>query len=286
MACYHPIPAYYDPLPGKLILWPPLGEENIHLPCAGCLGCKTDRALDWARRAVHEAKSWENNCFLTLTYNDRDKPSNGALVPAHLRDFIKRLRQRSYRGDAAIARSPSRVLRYLACGEYGDLYGRPHYHLCLFNCDFNDKYEVANDLYESPLLNKLWEYGHHRLGTLTGASANYVAQYTVKKIGQKVYHTPDGEILPDPFIRVSLKPPLGTKWLTKYKNDLANGYLVTEGTKGRIPRAYKQRLVQLDPALAEQVIFKALEAPRTKQNLEAAEVIHARRIQLRANKPG
>ncbi|WNK14195.1 MAG: replication initiator protein [Microvirus sp.] len=285
MACYHPIPAYSHGPCGTVDLWPPLGEENLNLPCGACLGCRTDRALDWAHRAVHEAQSWANNCFLTLTYNDESKPSHGELIPGHLRDFLKRLRRYRDYASSAVLSDRGASLRYLACGEYGEQHGRPHYHLCLFNCDFSDKYEVAKNLAESPALAKLWTFGNHRLGTLTAASANYVAQYTIKKQGTS-YCSPDGELLPPPFLRMSLKPAIGTKWLIKNQNDLLYGYLVTEGNKGRIPRTYKTKLVSLDPAKAEQIAYLASKAPRTRNNLVAAEAIHMRRVSLAALQKG
>ncbi|WNK13788.1 MAG: replication initiator protein [Microvirus sp.] len=295
MACYHPIPAYLHGPCGTVDLWPPLGHANLNLPCGSCLGCLTDRATDWARRAEHEAKQWPHNCFVTLTYNDEHKPSNGELRPNDLTLFLKRLRARhsrvhappgkrlhkKYRGMARHILCSPGGLRYLASGEYGDTYGRPHFHLCLFNCDFADKYQTAKNLCESPFLAKLWPYGTHKIGTLTGASAAYVAQYTIKKQGT-TYHTPDGEILRPPFLRMSLKPALGTKYITKYKNDLQSGYLVTDGKKGRIPRAYKKLLLKIDPALAEQIQYMAGKHQRPQDDLVAAETIHKRKAELAA----
>jgi hypothetical protein len=279
VACYHPIPAYQHG-PGTAVrLWPPLGEETLNLPCGACLGCRTDRATDWARRAEHEATFYKNNCFLTLTYSDENLPRNGELQPKDLRDFIKRLRRARDRGVRALASDSGSSVRYLACGEYGEQFGRPHYHLLLFNCGFSDAYPVAKGLMESPALAKLWSHGLHKIGELTGASASYVAQYTMKKHGT-TFCTPDGEILRPPFLRVSLKPALGTKWLTKYKNDLSHGYLVTDGVKGRVPRAYKQKLLQTDAPLAEHVSFKASQHIRPRVNLVAAEAIHKRRAEL------
>lgn len=254
MPCYYPTPAAHDPTAGATTLWPPVGTANIELPCGGCLGCKTDRALEWARRAHHEASMWQHNSFLTLTYRDEDLPAHG-LTPEHLQAFLKRLRQRHHRRDRAISRLAGQ-LRYLACGEYGDTTGRPHYHLCLFNCGFADQFQVAGDLYESPLLNQLWPYGAHRIGALTAASANYVAQYTIKKIGA-AHCDADGVVLPAPFLRASTKPAIGATWLQKYHRDVLHGFLVWEGTPGRIPRTYQRILAREYPQLAEQSRYAA-----------------------------
>lgn len=254
MPCYYPTPAFHDPTAGVTTLWPPVGTANTELPCGGCLGCKTDRALDWARRAHHEASMWQHNSFLTLTYKDEELPADG-LVPKHLQAFIKRLRQRHYRRDSRLLLVAGQ-LRYLACGEYGDQTQRPHYHLCLFNCGFADQYQVAGDLYESPLLNELWPYGAHRLGELTAASANYVAQYTLKKLGVTQCDA-DGVVIPSPFLRVSTKPAIGATWLKKFYRDVTHGYLVYDGIPGRVPRTYTRILEREHKALAEQSRFAA-----------------------------
>lgn len=268
MACYYPTPALHDPASGATTLWPPVGDANTELPCGTCIGCKTDRALDWARRAQHEASCWPHNSFLTLTYRDEELPSDG-LVPQHLQAFIKRLRQRHYRADRGLLRVAGQ-LRYLACGEYGDQTQRPHYHLCLFNCGFADTYRVAADLYESPLLNELWPYGNHRLGELTPASANYVAQYTLKKIGATMCDA-DGVVIPSPFLRASTKPAIGAFWLSKFYRDVTHGYLVYDGTPGRVPRTYIRWLEKHQPQLAEQSRFAA-QLRQAKQHRPAAPV--------------
>ncbi|WNK13868.1 MAG: replication initiator protein [Microvirus sp.] len=273
MACYHPIPAYLEG--GQVKLWPPLGSANTNLPCGGCIGCKTDKATDWARRAEHEAKSWKHNCFLTLTYRDEELPPNGHLRPDDLQKFTKRLRAAHSRGHPAIATAHLGKLRYLACGEYGDRKGRPHYHMLGFNIDFNDTHEVAKDLRESALVSDLWPAGQHKIGNLTGASANYVAQYTLKKIG-KTDCDADGVVRPAPFLRASLKPAIGNAWLQKYKHDLRMGYLVTEGQRGRIPRSYLQQLQRMDNQLLAEI--KLNTKHKTETNLEAAEIIHAQQV--------
>lgn len=281
MACYHPIPAYLDA--GEVKLWPPVGAANTNLPCGSCLGCRQDRATAWARRAVHEASIWPVNRFVTLTYSDERLPAYGHLVPAHLSKFLKRLRSARYRARNLPDRGGhlgSWVgVRYLASGEYGDRFGRPHYHALLFNCGFADEYRVGGDLYESPTLARLWPYGDHKIGTLTGASANYTAQYTLKKLGKpsETIHD-EGVVRPPEFARMSTKPALGDAWLRKYARDLHYGYLVSDGKKGPIPRAYKKKLPGIDPDLAEESAFNAQKYKRPQVDLAAAERIHFSRL--------
>lgn len=250
MPCHFPTPALHDPTAGTIQLWPPVGTANEQLPCGTCLGCKSDRSLEWSRRAQHEASCWTHNSFLTLTYDEENVPRE--LLPHHLQGFIKRLRQRHHRRDPAINADLGQ-LRYIACGEYGDQNQRPHYHLCLFNCGFNDAYRVAKDLQESPTVAALWRYGSHKIGTLTGASANYVAQYTLKKVGDKAYCDSDGVVIQAPFMRASLKPIIGANWIKKYYRDVRNGYLVyDDASPGRIPRSYMKFLEKHYPQLAEE----------------------------------
>lgn len=287
MPCYHPIPAHQDKTGEPVRLWPPVGTANITLPCGTCLGCRTDRATLWARRAEHEASEWPHNSFLTLTYDNDHAPENGHLRKDHLQKFLKRLRRANDRLAPAIAtlRTNGGTIRYLAAGEYGEHTQRPHYHLILFNCAFTDTYRVGKDLYESHLVNKLWPLGAHRLAAFTPASANYVAQYTLKKIAHREEPDANGELRPAPFLTCSLKPAIGARWLERYKNDLAHGYIATtNGRKGGIPRHYKTILTRTDPLLAEQAAFRAGQHKRAKHDLEAAETIHKRRNELRQTK--
>lgn len=256
----------------------------MSLPCGTCIGCRAARATEWARRCVHEARSWDHNCFLTLTYSDDHVPVSGYLDPEALTKFIKRLRKNAHSPGSCINRDRRYPPRYFACGEYGELSGRPHYHALLFNCGFSDTSRVGADLWESEVLKELWPFGKHALGTATGASANYIAQYSMKKQGfGKDDCDANGVWRPAPFLRMSLKPAIGLTWLSEYSGDLSQGYMVSEGRPCRIPRTYMRTLKESEPALAESIDFRAYShrtATPTDANeparLEAAEVIHER----------
>lgn len=247
MACYYPIPAYQDGPSGAVRLWPQKGTATLELPCGKCIGCRGTKAFEWGERSTHEASLHEHNIFLTLTYDDQNLPRNAHLVPEHLTAFIKRLRRLIGRpAGRTIGTNAKASIRYLACGEYGEIYDRPHYHAVLYNCAFNDAKRMASDLYESETVNRLWPYGAHRIGDATAESATYVAQYALSKQG-KGDHDKDGVWRPAPFLRMSLKPAIGMQWLEQYTADIKDGYLVTKnGRKIGVPRYYRKKLKEID----------------------------------------
>jgi hypothetical protein len=122
----------YRQLSGKSLEYAKAELANnyaVVVPCGQCLGCRLDKANDWAIRCVHEAKLHLHNCFITLTYNDDCLPADGSLHREHLQLFFKRLRRYlDYHDNSKI--------RFLCCGEYGDLNRRPHYHILCFSVVF------------------------------------------------------------------------------------------------------------------------------------------------------
>lgn len=279
MPCYHPIAALQVGSEAPR-LWPPLGTANLALPCGRCLGCKTARATQWARRCQHEASQYEHNTFITLTYADENLPSHRELQPERLQQFFKRLRKRATYKRGTIVGDHRRNIRYFACGEYGEKSGRPHYHAILFNAGFSDRRRVGKDLYESEILNDLWPYGSNRVGEATPAAASYIAQYSMKKQGGAGTIAEGGVWIPAPFLRMSLKPAIGADWLKQYKSDLTHGYVIDKGFKSPIPRTYKERLKREDPQFLEEVLGRVAQhisrTPSDRNNpdrLAAQEII-------------
>lgn len=86
----------------------PLKEKAVMIPCGKCEGCLIDKSNSWSTRCMLEAKNWPKNCFITLTYNNKNLPKNRTLVKKDLQNFWKRLRK-----------TQEGPIRYLACGEYG-----------------------------------------------------------------------------------------------------------------------------------------------------------------------
>lgn len=204
----------------------------VEIPCGQCIGCRLERSRQWAIRCVHEASLYEENCFLTLTYSPENLPVNGSLDKSHFQKFMKRLRKRF----------PDRKIRYFQCGEYGDLYQRPHYHACLFNFDFPDKqlYKVTDGIrtYTSELLEEIWGLGFCIIGSVTFESAAYVARYITKKItGEKASeHYGDRQ---DEYVTMSRRPGIATDWFNTYKDDVfPSDFIVINGKKVGVPKFY------------------------------------------------
>ena len=170
MPCYTPLGGWTTVQGGITFVRPELPAAQRTVACGQCLGCRLDHSREWAARIVHESTLYDENSFITLTYREPSDctdeeykkglfvPSNGSLVKAHFKNFMKRLRKEF----------PDRRIRYYHCGEYGEQLDRPHYHACLFNLGFSDKelFEQNDgvNLFVSKTLEKLWSYGFCTVG--------------------------------------------------------------------------------------------------------------------------
>lgn len=203
-------------------------------------------------RAMLEAKAYDNNCFLTLTYSPEYLPKNGSLDYERPVKFMKDLRERFGSG-----------IRSFGCAEYGDQFSRPHYHLCLFNFKFPDqalhkKTKTGHFIFTSEKLSQLWPDGHSSIGSLSFESAAYVARYVTKKITgpsarehYEVLNEATGELtarLPERAICVSRMPGLGKPWYDQHGEFLrTHDFVVLRGKKMRPPKYFDALFEKLDP---------------------------------------
>lgn len=227
-----------------------LSDSHLSLPCGRCMGCRLEKSRQWAVRIMHEASLYEDNCFVTLTFDDKHLGTmcpNGSIDRKHMQDFMKRLRQKF----------KDRRIRVFYCGEYGDDFGRPHYHLCLFNIDFPDKtyWKSINgfNYYISDVLSDIWSFGHNVISDLTFESAAYVARYCTKKINGSLAEDHYKGRTPE-FCQASLKPGIGSDWIDKFgKSDVwPFDEVVVRGYKCKPPRYYDKRLEKIDPIAFEE----------------------------------
>jgi hypothetical protein len=279
--CYHPITAYRSRVinaSGKysIVFNRNSGytDREVKIPCGQCIGCRLERSRQWAIRCVHEASLHDDNCFVTLTYDNAHLPKDQGLVKDEFPRFIRRLRKQH----------PGTKIRYFHCGEYGSACrncgeqernckcgsylegpGRPHYHAILFGYDFNDKEMYSNKngypLYISDELTRTWQRGLATVGTVTFDSCAYVARYVMKKIFKNQadkdkyhedyskryflqYHRIDPEtgelyMIEPEFTTMSRRPGIAAGWYEKWKDEVyPSDFIVHEGKKMKPPRYY------------------------------------------------
>lgn len=288
MRCYHPLTAWRGPVlaSGKRSVvfkrgesTPALSAFPQKLPCGQCIGCRLAYSLDWASRCMAEAQMHEKKCFVTLTYDDDHLVPD--VVHSHLRlkdgklvsdgtcigysvcvwefqKFMKRLRK-FFKVSG---------IRFFHAGEYGERFGRPHYHALLFGVDFPDRVplrqtDAGSIIYSSKVLSQIWGKGYCSIGDVTFESAAYVARYCVKKItgaGKEVrdargllpYERVDvvsGEVhsVKGEYVTMSRRPGIAKSWFDKYKSDVyPHDYFVRRGGVKMPPPRYFDGLYELE----------------------------------------
>ena len=296
MTCHHPLTAYRltglrtEKGKSKIVFSQREADrhphERIDVACGRCLGCRIDRSKEWAIRCVHEAVMYDDNCFITLTFNEDNMahfeekccPANED-AELELRNSCRVYQEKGVVCDGRSLcikdfqlfmkrlRKVKRGVRYYHCGEYGSELQRPHHHACLFNCDFEDKVLWTERdgvrLYRSAELESLWPYGFSSVGDVTYESAAYCARYITKKMnGEKAkshYRGVDvstGEvktILPE-FTSMSRRPGLGARWFAEHPGDVyPKGFLTIGGKKLKSPKYYDDIYDRKEPEKFEAV---------------------------------
>lgn len=159
------------------------------------MACRINHSRIWATRLMLEAQGHVAPFFVTFTY--KEEPDGRNLRKEHLCAAVHRLRTN-------VARLRGEFIRYYAAGEYGDQFGRPHYHLALFGLRPEDKEPDPSrpSRFTSKLLQDVWSIPHPDgggvggtvdVGDLTPESAEYITGYITKKlIAPKEVQRPDG----------------------------------------------------------------------------------------------
>lgn len=257
--CTREITAYVNPDGGRPIFgWEGVkkGLPELKLPCGKCPECQKDYYTQWATRGSRELARWDSSVFITLTYDDEHLPEQGSLNKKDCQDFIKRLKKR-FRSNK---KNP---IRQIYCGEYGSKTLRPHYHVILFNCDFEDRKpwrltEQGKQVYTSRVLNDLWGNGNAEFGYAEPGSVAYLFKYILKKKSRKEKEVPlyierDGvtfEVAHE-FIEASRNPGIGAHM--KSSNSLNKGYLTVNGVRTKLPKYYDEHLKKEKPRVHEEI---------------------------------
>lgn len=257
--------------------------EEIKVRCGQCVGCRLDHSSMWAIRAMHESKSHEDTCFVTLTYDDENMPEDRSVSKRPIQIFFKSLRNHLTRNQ------PGKKIKYIACGEYTEKKTRPigpfnpweyigegqrpHYHAIIFGIDFHDKklwsVRNGNRIYTSDVLTNIWGQGHCTVGAVTYESAAYVARYSLKKINGSLKDKPDeitgllpyertcqytGQIIEVEQERFHTSNGLGKEFYEKYKTDIyPQDRVIVRQHETRPPRYYDYLFDAEEPNIMEEI---------------------------------
>lgn len=256
----------------------PLGKV-VYLPCGHCLSCLISRRQELTLLQCCEASLHQENWFVTLTYEDQATFDRDGIFPyslnrSDLSEFVESMRKYcSYRGKS---------FRFFACGEYGEKYERPHFHLSIFGLS-SDDLGIADDsdvtiarkdwiqngklkplkpssvdsngncFWNSTVISSRWKIGSHKIYRATRETFQYVAGYQTKKfLGKdRAYWKSTGR--KEPFVLQS-RPSIGYPWFSKYcetvsvpnKERLINDVLEIADIKWSIPRIFFRWLERFD----------------------------------------
>ena len=203
--------------------------DHIVFDCGKCLSCRKKRAYELAARCVLHSSLYKENCFLTLTYDEKKDGYHNRFEYADIQKFKKRLR--SY-----CRRTLQKTIEVFNVHEYGKN-GKKHWHLIVFNHDFSDKtlFTMRNSipLYTSQQLSKLWPYGFNTCGDVSEASAMYTAQYMEKDFKNYNSHSAKKSH--------SKHSGLGRPYFEKhFKQILQLGFIPFSGLKLPVPRYFEK----------------------------------------------
>lgn len=204
-------------------------EGDLTLPCGKCTECISKRAHDWALRCKHEISMHDENCFITLTYDDEHLPSF-LVVKDYFQKFMKRLRKKT-----------KKKLKYIVSHEYGSRTGRPHHHAIIFgwtpsNQEFALNSPSGEPLYTSKELGDLWRFGYHSIGDANEKTAYYIASYSLKSHTRTVTNPDSGEVVTvSDSMDCSRRPAIGREYFEKNMNQLLDSNV-------QLPRYYQKLL--------------------------------------------
>lgn len=295
MPCWGPMRAFYPkrnlkdgtPNPDQRLVFRKDKSETgvaLKIPCGKCSGCRLEQSRQWAMRCMHEKRMHTSagSAFLTLTYDDHHIPADYGLDKRHLQLFMKRLRKQRPEG-----------LRFYACGEYGEQFSRPHYHVLLFNTCFPDQKKLlqlsqgGHEQYTSKELDTLWGLGQTRIGQVSFESCAYVARYICKKSGAKsedpLQRNPE-------FTVMSRRPGIGTAYFEKYADEIyTHDSVIVRGHESSPPRFYDTKFGARSADALEEIkkarrrkIMKLSKADNTQARLRVREVVALARLTKRA----
>lgn len=247
MQCFHPFVAKTKGAPiygaSGILLGYQSRFQNV--PCGKCVACLKARRQSWAFRIEVETEQYPDaSFFVSLTYNDESLPygeNHATLCKKDLTEFFHKLRSfLAARDPDPPSKRPAgrKYFRYFACGEYGDSFGRPHYHFAFWDLFF--KYPMDKWL---KIFQQVWKFCDPQsvdIEEMSPARAEYLAKYCLKQAGIDY----DAKGVESPFSVMSRRPGIGEAFMNSLNIDRlrsSGGLQVFDSTgcKFTLPRYYR-----------------------------------------------
>lgn len=257
MPCYKPLKAWRDSSSRGITFNPSKAyiDQPVQIPCGQCLSCRQEKARQWAIRCDKEMKQHEENCFITLTFDDqraKNPLSTFTLIKKDFSNFMKRLRKNTGK----------KGIKFFHCGEYGEKHSRPHHHALLFGYDFPDKKQIQDSKlghkqFDSEILLKAWQnQGDVTISEANYATAQYIAKYCTKvwtesKASPRTQEEIYNGVLPE-YISMSRGgrngKGIGYGFYNDYKNETyRDDNVIVNGTKMKPPKYYDSLYKEENP---------------------------------------
>lgn len=201
-----------------------LRKHGMHVPCGKCGHCLKRRISDYILRCQVEHRYSQRSYFVTLTY-EKDPIQ---LYRRDLQTFFKRMRKVGFK------------FSYFAVGDYGDTFGRPHFHALIF----------VKGYFVPEYIRSLWVSGSDQtrkrgfvhIRPLTSGRIAYAVRYGY--LAKVDWDKSDKRT--KPFFLMSRRPALGLAYVNAESKKFHKGgdrWWYPDGRfKKALPRYYRDKL--------------------------------------------
>lgn len=193
------------------------------IPCGRCMQCRISlqkKLLDRMFCAYHYYNGI--SAYVTFTYDDnhlvfKTGYVNPTLSKEDLHKYLDKIKHQLRDVD----------YQYYVCGEYGDKFGRPHYHALFFGLDYQIYYKFFQNS---------WKKGSVKILPCAPDAFRYVTKYITESYSHDDSKYFDYGQIP-PFHKYSRG--LGSQIFNLYKNDIEKkGYFIYKSRKIFVNRYY------------------------------------------------
>ena len=218
------------------------GYMQIPAPCGRCPNCLRRQRQEWFIRNKIELQNSLNGFFVTLTYDESYLPRSHDGLPCFsvedIQKWLKRFRK--------AIKTPG--IKYFLASEYGDKFGRPHYHALLYNIPKDYINELAT------IISNTWQKGFVSVNKITDARIGYVTKYLLARCQRKKDFN-DPALAP--FYLSSRRPAIGSSYLTDDNILYHLGNKTTSfnlfGLKTTLPSYYKRKIFDCYPEIKQEI---------------------------------